>query len=207
MSALSIRSLATCIPFACSVVAAPSIAQDSALEPPSAFAAIAEDRARSIALFSEAARVLQNPRCQNCHPRTRRPTQGDDLHAHVPPMEAGPNDHGTPALPCSSCHGDRNVATLGTSIASVPGQATWSLAPARFAWQGRSRAEICVQIRDPAQNGGRSLAQLHEHMATDPLVGWAWHPGDGRAPAPGTQAQFGALIEAWIASGAHCPES
>jgi hypothetical protein len=44
-------------------------------------------------------------------------------------------------------------------------------------------------------------------MGTDTLVGWAWHPGAGRTPAPGTQAQFGALIDAWIASGAACPKS
>ena len=196
----------TLMRLACSVVALPVIAQENALRPPSTFAAVGDERARSVALFSEAARVIQNPRCLNCHPRTRQPTQGDDLHAHIPPMQAGPADHGTPALPCASCHGDTNVATLGTSIATVPGQSLWSLAPAAFAWQGKSSAEICAQMKDPARNGGRSLAQIHEHMATDPLVGWAWHPGEGRSPAPGTQAQLGALIEAWIASGAHCPQ-
>jgi len=29
-------------------------------------------------------------------------------------------------------------------------------------------------------------------------------PG-ARTPAPGTQAQFGALIDAWVATGAACP--
>jgi hypothetical protein len=191
---------------ACSVVAMPAIAQENSLAPPSAFTAIGDERTRSVALFAEAAKVIQHPRCLNCHPRTRQPTQGDDLHAHIPPMHAGPADHGTPALPCSSCHGDANVPTLGASIASVPGQSHWSLAPAAFAWQGRSPAQICEQIKDRRRNGGRSLAQLHEHTATDALVGWAWHPGDGRVPAPGTQAQFAALIDAWIASGAHCPD-
>jgi hypothetical protein len=75
-----------------------------------------------------------------------------------------------------------------------------------MAWQGKSLREICLQIKDETRNGGRSLWDIHKHMGTDPLVGWAWHPGEGRAPAPGTQADFGALIEAWIASGAHCPE-
>jgi hypothetical protein len=42
-------------------------------------------------------------------------------------------------------------------------------------------------------------------MTTDSLVAWGWAPGDGRAPAPGTQAQFGALIKAWIDDGAACP--
>jgi hypothetical protein len=33
-------------------------------------------------------------------------------------------------------------------------------------------------------------------MAHDSLVGWAWMPGGNRVPAPGTQAQLGALIAA-----------
>ena len=194
------------VQLACCAVAWPALAQQPSLESPAAFAAIGDERTRSIALFMEAAKVIQHPRCLNCHPPTRRPTQGDDLHAHIPPMDAAASGHGTPALPCGSCHGDRNVATLGVSIASVPGQSLWSLAPAAFAWQGKSSGEICTQIKDRSRNGGRTLAQIHAHMATDPLVGWAWHPGDGRSPAPGTQAQLGALIEAWIASGAHCPQ-
>lgn len=182
-----------------------TFAQEVALKPPSAFATIGDERARSVALFTEAVKVIQNPRCMNCHPATRRPTQGNDLHAHIPPMHAGPGDHGVPGLPCKSCHGDANVATLGATIASIPGDPHWALAPASMAWQGKSLSEICVQLKDRARNGGRSLAKIHEHIATDPLVGWAWHPGAGRVPAPGTQAEAGALIEAWIASGAHCP--
>lgn len=59
------------------------------LQPPSSFASIADREARSVALFAEAAKAIQSPRCLNCHPVTRTPTQGDDLHAHVPPMDAG----------------------------------------------------------------------------------------------------------------------
>jgi len=169
------------------------------------WAAAADDPERSIALFTEAAKVIQSPRCLNCHPVTRLPTQGDDLHAHVPPMHAGPGYHGVPGLPCKSCHGNANVATLSSSIASVPGNPHWGLAPASMAWQGKSTREICVQLKDGERNGGRGLSKIHEHVATDSLVGWAWRPGAGRRPAPGTQAQFAALIQAWIATGAHCP--
>jgi len=65
--------------------------------------------------------------------------------------------------------------------------------------------QICEQIKDPKRNGGKTLAAIHEHMAHDSLVGWAWMPGGNREPAPGTQAQLGALIGAWIQSGAACP--
>ena len=44
------------------------------------------------------------------------------------------------------------------------------------------------------------------HMASDTLVGWAWTPGFGREPAPGSQKELGALIEAWINTGAECPK-
>ena len=179
----------------------------AALKPVAAFATIRDDRARSKALFAEAAKVLQSPRCMNCHPVKRQPTQGDDLHAHVPLMFAGASDHGVPGLPCKSCHGDANANTLASTIQSIPGDPHWALAPVSMAWQGKSRRDICLQIKDETRNGGRSLAEIHEHIAKDSLVGWAWHPGEGRTPAPGTQAQLGALIEAWISTGAHCPSS
>jgi hypothetical protein len=75
-----------------------------------------------------------------------------------------------------------------------------------MAWQGKTAGEICAQIKDPARNGGRSLQEITTHMATDSLVGWAWAPGFGRTPAPGTQRELGALIEAWVKTGAVCPE-
>lgn len=120
-------------------------------------------------------------------------------------MFTGASGHGVPGLPCTTCHGKANVATLGKGIASIPGNPRWALAPASMAWQGKSLSEICEQLKDRARNGGHSLAEIHEHIATDPLVAWAWNPGEGRVPAPGTQRQLGELIGAWIATGAHCP--
>jgi len=82
----------------------------------------------------------------------------------------------------------------------VPGHTDWHLAPLSMGWQGRSLSQICEQIKDRARNGGRDMAALVRHMAEDALVGWAWSPGAGRAPAPGTQAEFGALVRAWAAA-------
>jgi hypothetical protein len=53
------------------------------------------------------------------------------------------------------------------------------------------------------RNGNRSLQELAHHMRED--IGWAWAPGFGRRPAPGTQKQAGALFEAWVRTGAVCP--
>jgi hypothetical protein len=179
-----------------------------ALQPPSSLQNVADPKARSAAFFTEASKVLQHPRCLNCHPVTREPTQGDDLHPHVPKLQIGlqiHDNHGTKALPCTSCHGPKNSETMGGRVKSIPGTTGWALAPASMAWQTLTTGQICVQIKDPARNGNRSLEQIHEHLATDSLVGWAWHPGDGRTPAPGTQKVFGELIRAWIDTGAHCP--
>ena len=70
---------------------------------------------------------------------------------------------------------------------------------------GQVAGEICVQIKDADRNGGMTLDQLVHHMAEDSLVGWGWHPGAGRTPAPGTQQEFGALIKAWVETDAACP--
>jgi hypothetical protein len=74
-----------------------------------------------------------------------------------------------------------------------------------MAWEGKSLGDICRQLKDPSRNGGRTLALLQEHMAKDDLVAWAWSPGAGRTPAPGTQEILGMLIGEWINSGAECP--
>ena len=74
-----------------------------------------------------------------------------------------------------------------------------------MAWQGKSLGDICRQLKDVQLNGGRDLAALQEHIAKDDLVAWAWNPGEGRNPAPGSQAAVGELVRAWIDSGAECP--
>lgn len=42
-------------------------------------------------------------------------------------------------------------------------------------------------------------------MAEDHLVEWAWEPGAGREPAPGSHETFGDLIKAWGKTGVVCP--
>jgi hypothetical protein len=191
--------------FVLACVSAGAAAQSRSLRPPSDFSGITDMRARSQALFVEAGKVVGHPRCMNCHPVDRRPTQGDDLHPHLPPMSAGESGHGEKGLDCKSCHHKSNTTTNANAIATIPGNPLWHLAPASMSWQGKSLAEICEQIKDPKLNGGFSLEQVHEHFGKDPLVSWAWDPGAGRKPAPGTQKEVGDLIGAWIDTGAYCP--
>jgi hypothetical protein len=177
-----------------------SAAQSNDLANPESFAGIADTAARSAALFTELGKVLTHPRCVNCHPAGDRPLQGEMGRLHQPPVQRGTDGHGLPAMRCSMCHQQANF-----DPARVPGHAEWHLAPREMAWERRTLGEICAQLKDPARNGGRSLADLVHHIGEDTLVGWAWMPGYGRQPAPGTQKEAGALVEAWVKTGALCP--
>jgi hypothetical protein len=165
-----------------------------------AFASISNTGERSVALFNEAAKVINSPRCLNCHPRGDRPSQGDQMTPHQPLVLRGADGQGVPPMMCANCHRAENSDT-----GHVPGNPKWHLAPLSMAWQGKSVAQICAGIKDKSRNGDRDLAALVDHMANDGLVGWAWKTDAGRKSAPGTQAQFGGLIKAWVDSGAVCP--
>jgi hypothetical protein len=170
------------------------------LATPESFSAIGDTEKRSAAMFTELGKVLTHPRCVNCHPAGDRPHQGELGRLHQPPVERGADGHGLTAMRCSICHQGANF-----DPGRVPGHPEWHLAPREMAWEGRTLGEICAQIKDPARNGGRSPEDLVHHIGTDTLVGWAWAPGFGRRPAPGTQKQAGALVEAWVKTGAVCP--
>jgi hypothetical protein len=166
------------------------------------FAGVVDERARAIALFQEAGKVLQHPRCVNCHPAGDSPLQTDRMRQHEPMVVRGVDGQGVASLPCNTCHGPSNF-----DPARVPGDPHWHLAPLSMAWEGRSLAQICEQIKDRTRNGQRDIAELLHHLGEDTLVGWAWFPGEGRAPAPGTWARFGQIMRAWADAGAHCPTS
>jgi hypothetical protein len=175
-------------------------APESELRDVASFAGIADTQARSIALFKEAGKVLQHPRCVNCHPAGDRPSQGDRMAPHQPLVVRGKDGHGAPGMMCTTCHGGANFEP-----ARVPGDPHWHLAPSSMAWEGKSLGEICNQLKDPKRNGGRDLAAILKHVSTDSLVKWGWSPGPGRTPAPGSNAAFTALMQAWIEAGAYCP--
>ena len=187
---------------------APAAQEPAALKPASEFDCIADESARSVALFEEAGKVIQHPRCVNCHPAGDRPLQGmDDAPARAAGRPRRRRISALAGMTCNTCHGPENVTVVGQAddIKSIPGNPNWHLAPIEMAWEGKSLGEICAQIKDPARNGGKTLDQIVEHMAHDDLVGWGWHPGEGREPVPGTQEAFGELIKYWVETGAACP--
>lgn len=187
-------------------ISAPLAADDAAtasnLRSPDAFTDIADEQERSVALFEEAGKVIEHPRCVNCHPAGDSPLQGEDGRLHEPPVVRGAQNRGAPGMHCTTCHGARNYEPAG-----VPGDPEWHVAPVEMSWTDKTLGKICEQIKDPARNGGKSMEEIVEHMAHDHLVGWGWSPGGDREPVPGTQVIFGELIAAWMQTGAACPQS
>jgi hypothetical protein len=186
---------------ALAVALLPAAAFADTLSPPESFASIGDTAARSAAMFTELGKVLTHPRCVNCHPAGDRPRQGETGRPHQPPVTRGPDGHGLPSLRCNTCHQAANF-----DPGRMPGHPEWHLAPFSMAWENKSVAEICAQIKDPARNGNRKVEEMIHHIGEDTLVGWAWAPGFGRKPAPGSQKIAGALVKAWIETGAACPK-
>ena len=88
-----------------------------------------------------------------------------------------------------------------------PGAPNWHLPPPAtpMVFEGKTAPQLCAQLKNPAQTGGRNLAALIEHVAKDPLVGWGWEPGPGRTPVPVPREQLVDAMKAWAAAGAPCP--
>jgi hypothetical protein len=160
----------------------------------------ADASARGAEEFVRIAEVLTSPRCLNCHPAGNAPRQGDEGRVHDFRVTRGPDDHGAPSLTCSTCHQETNQEESG-----VPGAPHWQLAPLAMAWEGLSDGELCRALLDPARNGGRSAADLLQHMTQDTLIQWAWEPGGVRTPPPLAREEFHELVRQWVARGSACP--
>jgi hypothetical protein len=150
--------------------------------------------------FLAVARVLQSPRCMNCHPVGDAPLQTDQSIPHAMNVSRKSNDAG---LACTACH----RATNNPLLHGPPGVPNWRLPPAAtpMVFEKKTPAELCAQIKNPAKNGGKSLEALAEHMGHDPLVLWGWSPGPGRTVPPMPHAEFAAHAKAWVAAGGPCP--
>ena len=131
--------------------------------------AIADTAARSAALFTELGKVLTHPRCVNCHPAGDRPRQGDEGRLHQPPVARGPDGHGLEAMRCPICHQQANFEP-----GRMPGHPEWHLAPREMAWEGKTLAEICAQIKDP---GATAPVASETSSITSAPTRWSAGPG------------------------------
>lgn len=184
----------------CAYTAADGASRIDPGEAESAARAEATEDAPGDGTFEPIARVLRHPRCLNCHPSGDRPHVVDDARVHNMNVQRGDDDHGRIGQRCSACHQERNQPGAG-----VPGAPHWALAPRSMGWVGLDDHDLAESLKDRARNGDRSLAELREHMAHDPLVLWGWDPGPDRAAVPVPHATFVEQIDAWIEAGAPTP--
>jgi hypothetical protein len=152
--------------------------------------------------FLEASAVLFHPRCQNCHPAGDAPTIREDMQPHQFNVKRGPEGKGMGPMTCTLCHGETNKP------GGPPGVANWHMPPENMPmiFQGRTPGELCRQLKDPKHNGGRTMAQVNNHLDSDPLVLWGWNPGEGRSVPKMSHKEFSAKMREWIAKGGACPE-
>jgi len=156
--------------------------------------------------FETVRKVLQHPRCQNCHIPGDAPLQFDDGRPHGQGVVRGARGDGPPGLPCSTCHGEKNPpASYGANV--PPGAHGWALPPpaTKMVFIGLTPARLCAVIKDPKQTNGRDLPAMLAHVTEDRLVLWGWDPGVGRAPVSVPHAEFVAAFKAWMDAGAPCP--
>ncbi|OUL99271.1 hypothetical protein [Variovorax sp. JS1663] len=160
----------------------------------------ARDRERSRQAFQRIALVLRHPRCMNCHTGAEFPRQGDTRQRHQQLVVRGDFNQGAPGMPCVGCH-------LGTNSPDgrVPGAARWQMAPRSMGWeQLKTDRALCEAFVDKSKNGKRDARAIVEHINHDPLVQWAWMPGERQPPAIGRE-EFHALVRLWARTGAECP--
>lgn len=144
--------------------------------------------------------VLLHPRCMNCHPSGDAPLQHDDSRPHAQNITRLSEKNG---VTCATCHRDKN----GTRPGTPPGAPHWHLPPKEtpMVFEGKTPRQLCEQLKNRRETGGRSLPQLVEHVEKDALVLWGWEPGPGRTPVAVPHAQFVAAMKAWVGAGAPCP--
>jgi hypothetical protein len=173
----------------------------AALISPRLYAADKDEESR--AAFLAAYKVLMHPRCMNCHPSGDVPLQGDDSHLHGQGVKRGVDGKGKYALKCANCHQEKNVP--GENM--PPGNPNWHLPPAnmKMVFQGKSPADLAKTLKDPKQNGGKTLKEILHHVTEDELVLAGWNPGDGRTKPPLSHAEFAKKMKDWIEKGAVVP--
>ena len=77
----------------------------------------------------------------------------------------------------------------------------------RLVFQGKPPAELARQLKDPKQNGGKTLEGILKHVSEDSLVRQSgWSPADGKSKPALTHEEFAAKMREWIVNGAAIPE-
>ena len=162
-----------------------------------------EELQQGIGAFQDVYEVLQHPRCLNCHPSGDAPLQTDASTPHAMNITRASTDAG---LQCAACHQVQNSEAYGVD-AGPPGAPNWHLPEKEMPliFEGRTVSELCMQLKEPSQNGHKTLDQLYLHVAHDPLVLWGWEPGGDRTKPQLSHEKFARQFKTWVDAGAPCP--
>lgn len=170
-------------------------------------------REEGLASWQKFYEVASHPRCSNCHvgadhrPMWSGPSYGK-TRPHGMNINAGESRIGAEYVVCSTCHTtlsevDPDANNLAHAAPRVAME--WQLAPVEAEWFGKSSPYICNQLKDPEQNGDRSIREVAAHLDHDLILHWAWNPGGNREPAPHSlQESMDALMK-WATAGTPCP--
>ena len=162
-----------------------------------------EETEKAVSAFMDVYSVLQHPRCLNCHPSGDAPLQYDDSRPHAMNITRSSTEAG---LACATCHQTQNSEAYGVA-GGPPGAPNWHLPDKDMPliFESRTPEQLCNQLKNPSENGNKTMEQLHHHVAYDPLVLWGWTPGGERTVPPVAHADFASQFQVWIAAGAPCP--
>ena len=72
-------------------------------------------------------------------------------------------------------------------------------------FEGKTARQICEQMKDPAENGGKDASALAVHVSSDALVLRGWDPGGKRTLPPLSHDVFVARFSDWLLAGMPCP--
>ena len=167
------------------------------------------DHSTGLEAWSRIHEVASHPRCSNCHvgesgiPMWSGPSYGD-TRPHGMKINAGKSRIGAETLTCGTCH-IKSTRPQVTPHAAPRANGIWRLAPSGAGWFGKTSNWICEQLRDPARNGGMDYKKLANHAGHDVILQWAWSPGEGREPAPYSNAKHRMDFHIWGAAGQPCP--
>jgi len=75
--------------------------------------------------------------------------------------------------------------------------------PKAMAFQNRTSAQLCNQLKDPTVNGGRGFNGTVHHIASDHLLITSWH--SGRDTPHISHPELVQRFKVWGEAGGPCP--
>jgi len=160
---------------------------------------ISDPQARSRMLFTEAAKVIMNPRCmKTANPASDRPTQRQRHAPRIRPRSRAEFDGG--GVPGNTCGPATWTATSRfspvSSIVRKPA-GTFALGSGADEMRGRASrsARSAGRSKDPRATADVISRCWHEHLAHDDLGRLGLETGARSRPRTGTQQQLGELVQ------------